>query len=49
MAMGQTTAWKARPVFITSTFQDMQDERGHLRDFVFLEQEEKLTRSLTRF
>jgi hypothetical protein len=39
-----TTApiWKSRPVFITSTFQDMQAERDHLRKFVFPALEEWL-------
>ena len=35
-------AWKSRPVFITSTFQDMQDERDYLRRFVFPSLEEWL-------
>ena len=34
--------WRARPVFISSTFADMQAERDHLRDFVFPELEERL-------
>ena len=34
--------WRARPVFISSTFADMQAERDHLRDFVFLRLEEQL-------
>ena len=34
--------WRARPVFISSTFADMQAERDHLRDHVFLELEERL-------
>src|ERR1051326_7894671 len=34
--------WQARPVFISSTFQDMQAERDYLRNFVFPELEERL-------
>jgi tetratricopeptide (TPR) repeat protein len=34
--------WRARPVFISSTFEDMQAERDHLRNFVFPELEERL-------
>lgn len=34
--------WGARPVFITSTFQDMQAERDWLWDFVFPAIEERL-------
>jgi hypothetical protein len=34
--------WHARPVFISSTFADMQAERDHMRDFVFPELEERL-------
>ena len=34
--------WQARPVFISSTFVDMQAERDHLRTRVFPELEEKL-------
>ena len=34
--------WRARPVFISSTFADMQAERDHLRNHVFLELEERL-------
>jgi tetratricopeptide (TPR) repeat protein len=34
--------WRARPVFTSSTFVDMQAERDHLRDFVFPELEERL-------
>ena len=40
--MERTTVWKSRPVFITSTFQDMQAERDHLRRFVFPALEEWL-------
>jgi hypothetical protein len=36
--------WRARPVFITSTFQDMQAERDWLWDFVFPAIEERLRR-----
>ena len=32
--MPKYAVWQARPVFITSTFRDMQAERDHLRDFV---------------
>ncbi len=35
-------AWHARPVFISSTFADMQAERDHLRTYVFPELEERL-------
>ena len=34
--------WRARPVFISSTFLDMQAERDHLRAYVFPELEERL-------
>jgi tetratricopeptide (TPR) repeat protein len=34
--------WRARPVFISSTFLDMQAERDHLRTHVFPALEEKL-------
>jgi hypothetical protein len=35
-------AWQSRPVFISSTFADMQAERDHLRRFVFPALEERL-------
>lgn len=35
--------WRARPVFISSTFHDMQAERDHLRTHVFPELEERLS------
>jgi hypothetical protein len=34
--------WRARPVFISSTFLDMQAERDHLRTHVFPALEERL-------
>jgi len=34
--------WYVQPVFISSTFRDMQAERDHLRDVVFPELEERL-------
>ena len=34
--------WHARPVFVSSTFRDMQAERDHLARFVFPELEERL-------
>ena len=34
--------WRTRPVFVSSTFQDMQAERDHLRTYVFPELEERL-------
>ena len=34
--------WKSRPVFISSTFRDMQAERDHLRNFVLPRLEEEL-------
>lgn len=34
--------WRQRPVFISSTFSDMQAERDHLRDFVLPALEERL-------
>lgn len=40
--MERVAAWSARPVFITSTFQDMQAERDVLRNFVFPALEERL-------
>jgi len=36
------TVWKTRPVFVSSTFRDMQAERDHLRNVVFPRLEEKL-------
>ncbi|MDP8256308.1 MAG: tetratricopeptide repeat protein [Candidatus Alcyoniella australis] len=36
------TAWKARPMFVSSTFRDMQAERDRLRNFVFPLLEERL-------
>ena len=35
-------SWKTRPVFISSTFQDMQAERDYLNDHVFPELKERL-------
>jgi hypothetical protein len=35
-------AWKSRPVFDTSTFNDMQAERDYLRHHVFPVLEERL-------
>jgi hypothetical protein len=35
-------AWSSRPVFITSTFHDMQAERDLLRNVVFPALEERL-------
>ncbi|MEQ1491393.1 MAG: DUF4062 domain-containing protein, partial [Terricaulis sp.] len=34
--------WACRPIFVSSTFQDMQAERDHLRAFVFPALEERL-------
>ncbi len=34
--------WKARPIFISSTFKDMQEERDYLRSHVFPRLEEEL-------
>src|SRR5436190_10352955 len=34
--------WSTRPVFVSSTFRDMQAERDYLRNFVFPEIEERL-------
>ena len=34
--------WRTRSVFVSSTFQDMQAERDHLRTYVFPELEERL-------
>ena len=34
--------WQTRPVFISSTFKDMQAERDHLRHVVFPRLEEEL-------
>lgn len=39
--------WYSRPVFISSTFRDMQAERDHLRDVVFLRLEKWLNSGLT--
>jgi Domain of unknown function (DUF4062)/AAA ATPase domain len=35
--------WRTRSIFVSSTFQDMQAERDHLRNFVFPELEERLS------
>ena len=40
--MTDTPLWRPRPVFLTSTFRDMQAERDHLRDHVFPVLEERL-------
>ena len=37
-----TAQWKARPVFVSSTFKDMQAERSYLQSHVFPRLEEKL-------
>ena len=34
--------WRARPVFISSTFKDMQVERDYLRSHIFPRLEERL-------
>ena len=34
--------WRARPIFVSSTFRDMQAERDHLQKVVFPELEERL-------
>ena len=44
-----TAHWQARPVFISSTFADMQAERDYLRDHVFYCLEEKLRERRHRF
>ncbi len=36
------TSWRTRPIFVSSTFLDMQAERDYLRDFVFPELAERL-------
>src|ERR1700690_165746 len=40
--MPMYATWPSRPVFITSTFRDMQAERDYLRDFVFRELGDRL-------
>ncbi len=40
--MTTTAIWQSRPLFITSTFQDLHAERDHLRNVVFPELEERL-------
>ena len=40
--MGTVETWQSRPVFVTSTFQDMQAERDHLLTLVFPALEEWL-------
>ena len=44
MTSGSMTAapWQARPVFVSSTFKDMQAERDYLRQVVFPRVEEEL-------
>jgi hypothetical protein len=39
---GLSGPWKARPIFISSTFKDMQSERDHLCRYVFPRLEEEL-------
>lgn len=39
------SAWHTRPVFLSSTFKDMQAERDYLRSHVFPELEEKLRKN----
>jgi tetratricopeptide (TPR) repeat protein len=43
--MTSAPIWKSRPVFITSTFQDMQAERDYLRTHVFPSLEEWLLKT----
>ncbi len=40
--MGSAPQWRSRPLFVTSTFRDMQQERDHLVSVVFPALEEKL-------
>lgn len=40
--MKQNLIWSSQPIFISSTFSDMNAERDALRDYVFKEIEEKL-------
>ena len=40
--MESFAVWKSRPVFISSTFRDMNAERDYLRDWVFPKLEERL-------
>lgn len=40
--MSSWAIWKPRPVFVTSTFTDMQAERDYLRNHVFPELEQRL-------
>jgi len=40
--MESYAVWRSRPVFVTSTFRDMQAERDHLHNHVFPELEERL-------
>ena len=40
--MPSYAVWKSRPVFVTSTFRDMQEERDYLREHVFPVLEERL-------
>ena len=40
--MYKTSTWHSKPVFISSTFRDMQAERDHLRDIVFPELERRM-------
>jgi len=41
----QTENWITQPIFVSSTFTDLQAERDYLRDFVFPEIEEELARA----
>lgn len=42
MLQASIPQWRSRPIFISSTFRDMQAERDHLRNFVFPKLEEQL-------
>ncbi len=40
--MATSTQWHNRPLFVSSTFHDMQAERDYLRDVVFPELEHRM-------
>src|ERR671939_425863 len=42
MLMSQYSPWRARPLFISSTFTDMHAERDYLQQYVFPELAERL-------
>jgi hypothetical protein len=46
--MSSTTPWRTFSIFISSTFADMQAERDHLKNIVFLRVERDLQKKRIR-